>query len=265
MVDNDPTAQGNEGTDTLTNVKILRFADQDFVFNQLPVTDAESYTFDEDGTFGVFEIPVADLLDGDTDPDGDTLTIVAVENPVNGTVQLVGSVVRFFPTLNYNGAASFDYVVSDGFETVSQTVSLTITPVNDDPVGVSDSATTDFGQQVIIDVTANDTDVENDTITVSSISTLPGNGTAVIEPDGRISYTPNTGFFGLDSFRYIAEDGNGGTTASILVSVTVNEPPNSPPEADDDAADTFENQTVAGSVLDNDSDPDANDQLSYMQ
>ena len=261
VTDNDAVAQGNEGTDQLANVKILRFADQDFVFNQLPQTDAESFTFDEDGNFGVFEIPVADLLDGDTDPDGETLTIVGVENAVNGSVSLVGSLVRFFPDLNYNGPARFDYVVSDGFESVSQTVSLTITPVNDDPTGVADSGETEFQTPITMDVGANDTDVEGDTVTPTSISSEPSNGSVVIDAEGRITYTPDPGFFGTDSFRYIGEDGNGGFTNSTLVTVTVNEPPNAPPVPQDDLADTFENQTVSGNLLENDTDPNA-DQLT---
>ena len=67
---------GDEGTDSLTGIRVLRFADQDIVFNEVPVTDAEAYSIDEDV---LFEVPVAELLEGDTDPDGDPLTLMAVQ------------------------------------------------------------------------------------------------------------------------------------------------------------------------------------------
>ena len=60
-------------------------------------------------------IPVAALLANDTDPNAsDVLSVIAVGNAQNGTVSLDGSVVTFTPTAGFEGAASFDYTVSDG-------------------------------------------------------------------------------------------------------------------------------------------------------
>jgi hypothetical protein len=80
-------------------------------------------------------IPAPTQLAKDTDVDGDVLTLTGVSNAVNGTVALDndGNPV-FTPALNFNGAASFDYTISDGHGgTATNTVAITVTPVNDAP------------------------------------------------------------------------------------------------------------------------------------
>jgi hypothetical protein len=101
--------------------------------NQAPVADAETFVFAKDTPLVV---ATATLLDGDTDADGDVLTVVGVANAVNGTVSLddkgdadaSNDEVIFTPTPGFSGAASFDYTVADGFGGEdSATVSLTVT------------------------------------------------------------------------------------------------------------------------------------------
>src|SRR5207247_883601 len=92
-----------------------------------------------------------DSKGGGTDENTQTLTITAVNNSVGGTVSIVGTDVIFSPTLNFNGAASFNYTVQDNgqsgsplandFKTGVGAVSFTITEVNDTPSGVNDALT----------------------------------------------------------------------------------------------------------------------------
>ncbi len=110
---------------------------------------------------------------------------------------------------------------------------VTATPVNTAPTAVDDATTTAEGTAVDIDVVANDTDLEGDTLQVTSV-TMPSNGTAVIKPGSAttITYTPNSSFHGSDSFTYVASDGNGGTdTGTVTVTVTAvdDEPANRSP------------------------------------
>ena len=110
---------------------------------------------------------------------------------------------------------------------------VTATPVNTTPTAVDDATTTAEGTAVDIDVVANDTDLEGDTLQVTSV-TMPSNGTAVIKPGSAttITYTPNSSFHGSDSFTYVASDGNGGTdTGTVTVTVTAvdDEPANRSP------------------------------------
>ena len=85
-----------------------------------------------------------------------------------------------------------------------------MTAVNDAPVAANDAAATAEDTAVVIPVLANDTDLDGDTLSVSSVGT-PAHGGAAINPDGTITYTPAANYNGTDSFTYTIGDGNGGT------------------------------------------------------
>ena len=112
------------------------------------------------------------------------------------------------------------------------------TPVPDDdgpfttpntaPMVVDYASTTAAGTAVYIDVVANATDLEGDTLWVTSVTT-PSNGTAVINLDTTtVTYIPNPGFHGTDSFNYTLSHGFNTITGTVTVTVT---PPNRGPEA----------------------------------
>ncbi len=126
-------------------------------------------------------------------------------------------------------------------------------PLNTPPVAANDSATTDEDTAVIVDVLANDTDTDLDTLTVASV-TQGNDGTVTIRPDGRVTYTPRVNFNGSDSFSYTLTDGQGGS-ATATVSVTV-DAVNDNPNAANDAAETEEGEAVTIAVLGNDTDVD---------
>src|SRR5690606_1083876 len=147
------------------------------------------------------------VLAAHSDPDGNTLSIIQVANPSHGTAVISGTGIRYTPALNYNGSDSFSYTISDGKGgTDSATVSVTVTPVNDPPKALNDSAATQQGKAVTISVLNNDSDVDNDTLTVTHVSNPP-NGSATINSNGTITYTPDPGHFGSDSFTYTVSDG----------------------------------------------------------
>jgi hypothetical protein len=88
---------------------------------------------------------------------------------------------------------------------------------NRNPVAVDDTATTVNGFPVTINVLANDSDPDGDPLTVTGV-TDPPNGTAVNNGDGTVTYTPDCGFFGIDTFDYTISDGQGGTdTGTVTV------------------------------------------------
>ncbi len=234
-------SDGKGGTDTATVSVTVTSG------NDAPVAVDDNATTPEDTQVS---IPV---LANDSDPDGDALSIASVTDPPHGTAVKSGSNVLYTPDPNYNGADSFSYTVSDGKGgTDTATVSVTVTPVNDAPVAVDDSATTAEDTQVSIPVLANDTDVDGDTLSIASV-TNPPHGTAV-KSGVNVVYTPDPNYNGADSFSYTVSDGNGGTdTATVSVTVT---PVNDAPVAVDDSATTDENTAVVIDVLANDTDVD---------
>ena len=87
------------------------------------------------------------------------------------------------------------------------------------PTPVDDSVRTGRDQSVDIDVRANDSDPDGDPLTVDGV-TQPPHGSAAIQADGTVRYTPASGFEGRDSFTYTLGDGRGGTaTAEVSVNV----------------------------------------------
>ena len=196
-------------------VEIEEIRGTEFVPNRPPLAEDDAFSGDEDTEI------TGNVLDNDSDPDGDPLTVIANTDPSNGTVTVNpdGSFV-YTPEQDFNGTDSFTYTVSDGRGgEATATVTITVNPVNDDPVAGDDFATTPFNQAVVIDVLANDTDVDGDELSVLSVE-QPDNGTVTINADGTVTYTPDTGFQGTDSFTYVVSDGQGGTdTATVTVTV----------------------------------------------
>ncbi|SFU96864.1 Ca2+-binding protein, RTX toxin-related [Aliiroseovarius crassostreae] len=185
--------------------------------NQGPDANDDLATVDEDSSV------VIAVLDNDTDPEGDPLTVTSASAD-HGTVTInPDGTLTYTPDPNYNGPDSITYSVSDGNGgTDTASVGVTVTPVNDAPVAVDDSATTAYNSSVVIPVLDNDTDVDGDLLTVISASSPDGDVT--INTDGTLTFDPNPGFEGEATISYTVSDGNGGTD-SANVTVTVDEQP----------------------------------------
>jgi hypothetical protein len=205
--------------------------------------------------------PVAiDVLANDSDPDGDALSVADLTNPPHGSVvNSGGGTVTYTPESGYAGSDSFTYDACDPKGLCDQaTVSITVSAANDAPDADADSATTTEDDPVTVDVLANDSDPDGDSLSVSNLSN-PSNGSVANNGDGTVTYTPDSGFAGSDSFTYDACD-PGGLCDQATVSITVTAA-NDAPDADGDSATTTVDTPVTVDVLANDSDPDG-DSLS---
>jgi VCBS repeat-containing protein len=221
-----------------------------------PVNDAPTA---EDQSLTIPEETATTMWMSASDIDGNPLTYVIVTPPEHGTWsdddgdnELV-----YTPDSGYLGSDSIAFKVNDGSaDSNTATISITVTDVpdeNENPVAVDDSASTDEGEPVTIDVLHNDSDGDGDPLDVVSVSD-PSNGVAVVNGDETITFTPDGTFSGSDSFTYVVQDGNGGSdTATVIVTVNL---VNGPPSAIDDSASTDEDSPVTVDVLANDSDPD---------
>ncbi|MFC7536036.1 Ig-like domain-containing protein [Sphingomonas sp. GCM10030256] len=183
--------------------------------NSAPVGIASTASGIEDGPAITGQVQASDA-------DNNTLTYAFVANSaVGGSVSINSATgaYSFTPSKDFSGTASFRFTASDGSLTSSPAqVTITIAPVNDAPVANADSASTIQGAPVLIDVLANDTDVDGDPLSIAAIGNA-ANGMVEIE-NGQVRYTPNAGFSGNDAFSYTVSDGVGGTAqGSVGVSV----------------------------------------------
>jgi hypothetical protein len=86
---------------------------------------------------------------------------------------------------------------------------------NQNPVAVDDTATAMTGVPVTINVLANDSDPDGDSLTVTGVSDPP-NGTATRNADNTVTYRSDCGFQGFDTFTYTISDGAGGTDTGMV-------------------------------------------------
>ncbi|MBI5735784.1 MAG: tandem-95 repeat protein, partial [Mycolicibacterium neoaurum] len=204
------TASDGTATSSVATVSITVSA-----VNDTPVAVGDAASTDED------TVLTGNVLSNDSDVDGNTLTASLVDGPANGTLTLNpdGS-FTYTPDADFDGADSFTYTATDGTATSSvATVSITVNPVNDSPVTVDDTVSTNEDTALTGNVLTNDTDVDGDTLTATLVDG-PTNGTLTLNPDGSFTYTPDADFNGADSFTYTAGDGTA-TSSVATVSITV--------------------------------------------
>ncbi len=221
--------------------------------NDSPISTNDTFSTDEDTPLDLFEV---DLISNDTDVDeGDTLFVLDVFNPIGGTVEISGSDIIFTPNLNFNGAASFDYTVSDGTLTDTATVTVNVNPVNDTPVAEDGFASTE--EDAPITITLVGSDVDGDDLEYSIVSEPPY-GTVSLSAN-EATYTPIADYNGTDSFTFTVNDGTVDSNIATI-SITVN-PVNDSPEAINDSDTTPEDTPLSidtATLLSNDIDVDNN-------
>ncbi|WP_165728147.1 Ig-like domain-containing protein [Pseudoalteromonas sp. 31A1] len=235
-------SDGNGGTAT-TNLSIIIAP-----VNDTPIANADSATVDEDAA------PILiNVLANDSDVDGDSLTISAA-SANTGSVAVVGNQIQYTPAANDNGVATVTYTVSDSSGGASTTtLTITITSVNDAPIANADSATmAEDAAPILINVLANDSDVDGDSLTISATSADIGSVSVV---GNQIQYTPEADSNGLATVTYTVSDNNGGTgNTTVTITITA---VNDTPVANNDTATMAEDAApILINVLANDSDED---------
>ncbi|USD39152.1 Ig-like domain-containing protein [Ferrimonas sp. SCSIO 43195] len=154
------------------------------------------------------------------DDDGDALSFRLVSAPTQGLASLLGQQWHYEPETDFHGDISFTMVASDGKQDSSPfTVRIQVLPVNDLPVAVDDDFELDYRDdgQYRLAVMENDSDVDNDTLTLLQTSTTLGN--AHIDGDALVLNLDN-GFSGKVALQYLLSDGQGEPVeASVQVSI----------------------------------------------
>jgi hypothetical protein len=142
-----------------------------------------------------------------------------VTAPTHGVLAMnTNGTFSYTPTLNFFGADSFSYRLSDGpLDSNLATVSLTVTPVNDAPVAADAQVTTAEDTPLVIALGAYASDVDTPSLSggglgvgvglTTSIVTGPAHGVLTQNADGTYNYAPVANYNGGDSFTYKVNDG----------------------------------------------------------
>ena len=222
-----------------------------------PVNDRPSGVDDalavEEG--GTVSVQAIELLDNDSDAEGDTLSITAVGGANNGLVTLDGSTVFYRHDGTETTSGSFAYTVSDGIDSTTALVTVAVRPVNDPPVGVGDALAVEEGGMVTVQaqqLLGNDSDAEGDALSITAVGDAI-NGLVTLD-GGTITYAHDGSETTTGGFTYTVTDGTDSATASVTISVSL---VNDPPVGVADALAVQEGDTVAvhaQHLLGNDSD-----------
>ncbi|MDO9313492.1 MAG: Ig-like domain-containing protein, partial [Burkholderiaceae bacterium] len=231
---------------------------------------------------GPEDTPLAVSLTG-SDVDGTVTSFTITQLPTNGTLFLSDGTTPvvpgtplspaeaanlvFVPAANFHGTVNLIFTVTDneGLPSAPRTVPLTITPVNDAPDAINDTASAPHNTSISVPVLGNDTDPDGDPLTVTSATLVnPGQGSVSIGPNGTLQFTPAPGFSGTALVNYSISDGHGGTdTATVTITVAAAPPPPpTGPDAIDDSGSTqvdtpltIAPATLLGNDTDGNSDP----------
>jgi VCBS repeat-containing protein len=234
--------------------------------NDAPIANNDRYSTTEQA---VLNVPAPGVLANDTDADlpGDSLNVASFQSTSDQGARVTvasNGQLTYDPTVSsrlrslVDGQSindTFTYRVADAAGLLGNlaTVTVTVSGINDAPVANNDAYAVPFGASELLNVLANDTDIDTPLNLGSiEIGRLAINGTATATPTGRVLYVPNAGFRGTDSFTYRVRDSLGKISNEATVSITVNTAPVAVP-------DTFvvkQGTQTSLNVLLNDYDPD---------
>ncbi|MFM2617234.1 tandem-95 repeat protein [Vibrio alginolyticus] len=207
-------------------------------------------------------ITTEELLSNVNIDDADTLVItnVTIESGNGTLIDNSDGSWTYIPEADDDTEVSFSYdIIDNDGGVINGTANLDITPVNDAPIATNDAIQTDEDSQVVIDVLANDSDIEGDDLIITSASVPEEQGIVEII-DGKLVFTPAENFNGNATISYTISDGE--LEDEAQVSVTVNSV-NDAPIASNDTTITEEDSSVTIDVLPNDTDIDG-DTLSIQ-
>ncbi|MFZ4664325.1 MAG: tandem-95 repeat protein, partial [Caldilineaceae bacterium] len=178
-----------------------------------PLTAADVVTTTEDTPVTIDALANDSAQGNEINPS----SFVTATAPAHGTIAVVGSSVRYTPTLNFNGVDSLTYRLCDVTQACATgQITITVTPVNDAPIATDGSGTT--AEDTATTITLNATDVEGSALTYA-ITDQPTHGAVSVRGSTAI-YTPTADYNGSDSFTFTASDGDA-TSNVATISLTV--------------------------------------------
>ena len=199
------------------------------------------------------------VLSNDTDPDKDALTITKITKPTIGIASIVKNKIKFTPQTSFVGFVTLSYTISDSHgHSASATVSIKVRAgINHAPNAVEDAPATNHTVPIVIKILKNDTDLDGDKLTITSITKPPFGTTVTLNADNTVTFDPK-GKVGSHAFNYTISDGFGGSdTATVTIATS---DPNGGhfnyPVIKDENKTIRKNTSILINVLANDTDAD---------
>jgi len=213
-----------------------------------------------------YTVSAADLLQGFSDVDGDTLSVNGL-GADHGTVKDNGDgTFTITPAANYNGPVALSYSVVDGHGgSVAASQSFVLAAVNDAPTGTASAELTGGTEDTAYTVSAADllqgfSDVDGDTLSVNGLGA--DHGTVKDNGDGTFTITPAANYNGPVALSYSVVDGHGGSVAASqsFVLAAVNDAPTTSPVtlaaiAEDSGARIITQAELLGNAVDLEGNP----------
>lgn len=152
-----------------------------------------------------------------TDNDGDDLSF-SFSTPTKGSISEYGNDTYIYaPNANENGSDSFTLTVNDGTTDVAQSVSVSISAVNDLPILTTSTAISLEENVPSAAIAFSASDVDGDTLTFTF--STPAKGLVQDNDDGTYTYLPNSNETGTDSFTLTVSDGAASVSQRVDVSI----------------------------------------------
>lgn len=261
-VDDLQGAVSNQATITITVIRV----------NAKPIANNDAATTNEDVavTFNILENDTNDgpLNKASVDLDVNTAGLQTSRSVAGGTFAVNNNGdVTFTPVGNFSGTATIRYAVSDneGLSSDPANVTVTVNAVNDPPAAADDARTVNEDNTAVINLLANDVDVDGTLVTssvdldpatagIQSSLTVAG-GILNVDAAGVMTFTPNANFNGSVTASYTVNDNAGATSNAAAISITITAA-NDAPVAANDIQSTPQNVAVSFNILANDADPD---------
>ena len=176
--------------------------------NNAPIAIYDSISINQNETIKI------DVLANDKSED--KLIIKDITEPLHGKAKVEDNKITYIPNKDFIGEDRFEYIVVDTQGLTSKAVvyiKIKTNP-NNAPIAKDDKITLKENETIKIDVLANDSDKDGDTLSIKDL-TKPLHGSAKVE-NNKIIYTPNKDFIGKDSLEYIVTDSKGLISKAIV-------------------------------------------------
>jgi VCBS repeat-containing protein len=184
-----------------------------------PVAVADAAAAFEDGAV------VIDVVANDTDVEGDSFSVVSLDlGETLGSAVIENGAVHYTADGDLAALGAGEQLEDVLFYEIAGpsggsgwgTVTITVTGANDAPVAFADIMKTMQDTETLIEVLRNDVELDASDVLTVTVVAGPAHGSAVVNPDGSISYQPDAGYIGTDTLTYQIVDSSGETSSATV-------------------------------------------------